>query len=90
MAATRLPLLGSTIRDARKRLGLTGEQVRDLCGVDPTSLSMWERGERIPPLDRIEPLARALRLKPEKLASLALAALRHRANLPGSDSTHHS
>jgi transcriptional regulator with XRE-family HTH domain len=65
-------LLGTTIRLAREARRLTGEDIREACGVDPTSLSMWERGTRVPPLRRIKKLAPVLGLDPVYLAALAL------------------
>jgi transcriptional regulator with XRE-family HTH domain len=78
MDAAKTKLLGTTIREARVKQGMTGEDVRDACGIDPTSLSMWERGVRIPPLARIPRLAMVLGLDPVELATLALEAVARR------------
>lgn len=76
MADAEGSILGTTIRQARLKLGLTGAQLREQTGIDPTSLSMWERGVRTPPLKKLRPLAKALRLDAVELAALALGCRR--------------
>lgn len=72
MAAPGENLFGETIRRARERRGLTGEDIRRLADIHPTSLSFIERGEQAPSLEQIRRLADVLGLNAEKLAALAL------------------
>lgn len=44
-----LLVLGKQIKAARKSRGLTQEQFAELCGFDPTYISLLERGMRNPP-----------------------------------------
>ena len=53
------PSIGQNIRRERKRRKLTGEDVRRLAGIDPTSLSFFERGKREPRLYHLRRLAKA-------------------------------
>jgi transcriptional regulator with XRE-family HTH domain len=72
MGTTRENLLGETIRRARERRGLTGEDVRRLADIHPTSLSFIERGEQAPSVEQIKRLAPVLGVSAAKLAALAV------------------
>ena len=60
-------LLGSRLLAARKAAGLTQRQVAELLSparggrVTPAVVSQWERGHRVPSLDRLADLAAVLR-----------------------------
>jgi transcriptional regulator with XRE-family HTH domain len=51
---------GGNLREQRRRSGLSQERLADLAGVDRTEVSLLERGLRVPRLDTIVKLARAL------------------------------
>lgn len=59
--------LGSNLRDARKGLGLTQEQVGERSGVHPTEVSRIEAGKRDPRVSTLLRLARALEVQPGQL-----------------------
>jgi len=59
--------LGSNLRDARKRLGLTQEEVAERSGVHPTEVSRIEAGKRDPRTSTLLRLARALEVRPGEL-----------------------
>jgi transcriptional regulator with XRE-family HTH domain len=59
--------LGSNLRDARKRLGLTQEQVAERSGVHATEVSRIEGGKRDPKVSTLERLAVALEAPPGRL-----------------------
>lgn len=59
--------LGSNLRDARKRLGLTQEEVAERSGVHPTEISRIESGKRDPRASTLRRLARALEVRPGEL-----------------------
>lgn len=50
----------SEIKKIRKARGLTQEQFADLLGVNRTSVSRWESGERFPDLEILEKMANVL------------------------------
>lgn len=52
--------LGSRIREERKRLGLSQEDLASAAGLDRTYVGGVERGERNPSLESIASLSRAL------------------------------
>jgi transcriptional regulator with XRE-family HTH domain len=74
MAAAAENLLGETIRKARERLGLTGDDIRRLADIHPTSLSFIERGQQNLSHEQIRRLAPVLHLSAKRLAVLALNA----------------
>ena len=45
--------IGKTIAEARKRAGLTQEQLAEKIGVTPQAVSKWESGHNIPDLDNL-------------------------------------
>jgi transcriptional regulator with XRE-family HTH domain len=65
-------LVGKAIRGARERLGLTGEDVRRLADIHPTSLSFIERGRQAPSIEQLRRLAPVLKLNAARLAALAV------------------
>jgi transcriptional regulator with XRE-family HTH domain len=59
--------LGANLRGARKRLGLSQEQVAERSGVHATEVSRIEAGKRDPRVTTVERLARAVEVKPGEL-----------------------
>ncbi len=59
--------LGTNLREARKRLGLTQEQVAHRSGVHATEVSRIEAGKRDPQVSTVRRLAKALEVKPGRL-----------------------
>lgn len=51
---------GDTIRDARKKKGLTQERLGELVGVTPQAVSKWENGESAPDINTVPLLCDAL------------------------------
>lgn len=58
---------GSNLRDARKRRGLTQEQVAERSGVHPTEVSRIEAGKRDPRVSTLLRLAHAVEVQPGRL-----------------------
>lgn len=52
--------LGKNLKAYRKQNGLTQEQLSELCGFDPTYISMIERGKRNPAFLTLVKLAKNL------------------------------
>lgn len=50
------------IRLGRKRANLSQERLAEVIGCDPTAVSHWERGKRVPSLDSAVGIAQALGL----------------------------
>jgi len=59
--------LGTNLRDARLRLGLTQEQVAERSGVHATEVSRIEAGKRDPQVSTLRRLAAALKVSPGSL-----------------------
>jgi transcriptional regulator with XRE-family HTH domain len=59
--------LGANLRDARKRLGLTQEEVAERSGVHATEVSRIEAGKRDPRVSTLARLAEAVELHPGQL-----------------------
>jgi transcriptional regulator with XRE-family HTH domain len=59
--------LGKNLRAARKKLGLTQEQVAARSGVQAGEVSRVERGLRDPQVSTVEKLAAAVELPPGRL-----------------------
>lgn len=55
-------LLGMWLRDRRKSLGLTQEQIAALVGIDDARVSRLENGQQMPTLPELPLLARALKV----------------------------
>jgi len=54
--------LGLNLRHHRERVGLSQEELADLCELDRTEISLLERGMRYPRLDTLVRLSRGLKL----------------------------
>jgi len=61
---------GSTLRETRRALGLTQEELARVSGFDRTYTSLLERGLRTPSLSVLFRLAEALGVKPCRLMAL--------------------
>jgi len=59
--------LGKNLLAARKKLGLTQEQVSERSGVQAGEVSRIERGQRDPQVSTVEKLAAAVELPPGRL-----------------------
>ena len=59
--------LGSNLRAARKRLGLTQEEVAERSGVHSTEVSRIEAGKRDPQVSTLRKLAAAVEVSPGEL-----------------------
>ncbi len=59
--------LGANLRSARKKLGLSQEQVAERSGVHATEVSRIEAGKRDPRVTTVERLARAVEVRPGEL-----------------------
>lgn len=59
--------LGGNLREARKNLGLSQEQVAERSGVHATEVSRIESSKRDPRVSTVERLAKAVKLKPGEL-----------------------
>jgi len=59
--------LGTNLRTARKRLGLTQEEIAHRSGVPQGEISNIERGNRDPQVSTVEKLAAAVELPPGRL-----------------------
>jgi transcriptional regulator with XRE-family HTH domain len=63
----RMGDLGTNLREARVRLGLTQEQVAERSGVHATEVSRIEAGKRDPKVSTLRRLAAALEVPPGRL-----------------------
>jgi transcriptional regulator with XRE-family HTH domain len=59
--------LGANLREARKKLGLTQEQVAERSGVHATEVSRIEAGKRDPQVSTVLRLAAAVQVRPGEL-----------------------
>jgi transcriptional regulator with XRE-family HTH domain len=59
--------LGVNLRQARKKLDLSQEQVAERSGVHATEVSRIEAGKRDPRVSTVERLAQAVELRPGQL-----------------------
>lgn len=59
--------LGTNLRAARVKLGLTQEQVAERSGVHATEVSRIEAGKRDPQISTLRRLAKAVEVKPGQL-----------------------
>ena len=66
-----LKVFGETVRDLRKNLKLTQEQLGETCGRHPVYVSEMERGVKNPSLESILRLCQALKITPGDLMDLA-------------------
>lgn len=60
-------LFAKNLVSLRTRQKLTQTVLADKAGISVSYVSMLERGQRSPPLDTIESLAKALRTTPQQL-----------------------
>jgi transcriptional regulator with XRE-family HTH domain len=63
----RVGELGKNLREARKRLGLTQEEVAERSGVQAGEVSRIEGGKRDPKVSTLEKLAAAVEVPPGDL-----------------------
>ena len=61
--------VGETIREARKKRGLSQDVLSGLAGLGRTHLSMIELGDKQPNFETIWKIALALNLKPSELVA---------------------
>ena len=59
--------LGVNLREARKHLEMSQEEVAERSGVHATEVSRIEAGKRDPRVSTVERLARAVKMKPGQL-----------------------
>jgi transcriptional regulator with XRE-family HTH domain len=59
--------LGANLREARRKLEMSQEQVAEHSGVHATEVSRIEAGKRDPRVSTVERLARAVKVKPGQL-----------------------
>jgi transcriptional regulator with XRE-family HTH domain len=59
--------LGENLLAARKKLGLTQEQVAERSGVQAGEVSRIERGKRDPQVSTLEKIAKAVEMPPGRL-----------------------
>jgi transcriptional regulator with XRE-family HTH domain len=57
-------LVGPNVKAARIRKSLSQEELAAKASLSVSYISMLERGQRVPPLDTLEVLARALSIEP--------------------------
>jgi transcriptional regulator with XRE-family HTH domain len=62
--------LGAVLRRARRGKDLTQDYVARLVGVDPTLVSQWETGRKMPPVGRLASLAGILGLDGDALVQM--------------------
>jgi transcriptional regulator with XRE-family HTH domain len=65
---------GQVLREQRKHVGLTQEQLGFEAGLERNYISMLERGERQPTLSTLVKLAKPLRKRASQLVALVEAA----------------
>jgi len=64
-----LTVIGSNVRHLRTKMGISQEELGDVAGLDRTYIGGIERGERNVSALNIAKLAKALKVKPEKLVA---------------------
>jgi len=62
-----LTVIGENIRNYRKKMGISQEELGAIAGLDRTYIGSVERGERNVSALNIEKIAKALKIKPENL-----------------------
>jgi len=60
-------MLGDNIRELREALGRTQKEFAEIIGIDPSLLSLWETGERIPKGESIQKILDATGVNPKVL-----------------------
>ena len=81
--------MGLRIRNARRAMGLTQEELADQLGISSSFLGHLERGTRVASLETLVALCNTLQVTPEHLlaASLNVSALRTPAGLSPKERT---
>ena len=59
--------VGRIVRERRKALGLTQEQVAEALGISAPAVNKWEREVSLPDITLLPPLARLLGVSPCEL-----------------------
>ncbi len=59
--------VGKKIKTIRKQKGITQEEIADKSGMHVSTLGRIERGESNPPLQTLNKIAQALRVKPKEI-----------------------
>ena len=62
-----LDRFAGSVRRLRSKKGLSQKALADTIGISVSYVSMLERGQRSPPLETIEKMARALKVTPASL-----------------------
>lgn len=62
-------IIGQNIRKARKKAGLTLENVGNLVGLSTVAISQYERGERVPDIVTMFKILEALRCSIDEIAT---------------------
>ncbi len=75
-------VVAENLHAARIRRNMSQEKVAEKAGLSVSYISMLERGERIPPLDTLEALAKALKMSALDLLQPSATA-RTRARIRG-------
>lgn len=57
----------STLREKRKAMGISQEELGDICDLHRTEISLLERAGRDPRLSTIVKISRALEIEPSEL-----------------------
>ena len=60
-------VFGRLVRNERKKLGLSQEDLADQCDLHRNAIGLLERGERTPNLETIVAIASGLRIRPSRL-----------------------
>ncbi len=69
--STRIMLLGIRIKELRKRVGLSQDQLAEKVGIESKYLSRIEVGKRYPSLDALERIADSLEVEMKELFDFA-------------------
>ncbi len=67
LVMTLLDRFAGTVRRLRAKKGVSQKALADTIGISVSYVSMLERGQRSPPLETIEKVARALKVPPAAL-----------------------
>lgn len=69
----------SALIDARQKLDLSQADLAEAIGVEQETVSSWERGDLLPRAHRIDSIAVAVSMKPDKLRALWFESSSRRA-----------
>lgn len=72
------------LKEARLEASMTQDQLAKALDVSKSTISMWENGNRIPPIDVVFPLARALKKSPGYFTGGSVKVLSDGGAAPGS------